>query len=455
MKKTAALIASIGFMTGCATQDMGSSARYSSGSGASGQFSGGITPLDAELVSAEGGGRSRAEASSQEINSAEIPLYREVLRVGKREVPKGQVVIRKMVHTQSTNIPVELRREEIVIERIAPDQQRAELGDNARPFEEQEVVIDLHREVPRVEREVEVAEVVRAEKIVDTQEQTITEQLRQEEIDVNRDTLESASNWRQERNEAMGGPGASESESASSEHSERVEGDNAEVFLHEEQVNVSKEQVPSGRVVLRKTVSTHEASQPIELRSEDVRIDRAPASDAQPRDQAFQSREIVIPLFEEVPMTQKEVRLAEIVRARTEMETEQQTIDAQIRREEVEIVRNEQRPKGNRDMEGSAQGAPAAVQSASQSSGQEEAGAGEMETFSGEIIAISPEAREVTVRNEQGQTRTFTVPERAELSIKENRDPSLWNFKVGYPVRIGHRGDTAQTIMRTDTPEVR
>ena len=111
--------------------------------------------------------------------------------------------------------------------------------------------------------------------------------------------------------------------------------------------------------------------------------------------------------------------------------------------------------EGNQEIEATAQGGPATVESGGRSSVQGQADAAGVESFSGEIIAISPENQRVTVRNEQGQTRTFTFSENAELTIKENRDPSLWNFKVGYPVRIGHRGDTAEMMMRTDAPEVR
>jgi len=142
--------------------------------------------------------------------------------------------------------------------------------------------------------------------------------------------------------------------------SEQVD-NSAEIFLHREQLNVGTRKVPAGQVIIRKNIQSQEVSQPVELRSEDVRIDRAPAREAADASRAFQEREIVIPLFEEKPVTQKEVHLAEIVRAGTRIETEQQNIDGQVRFEEVEVVRHDS--ERGEAIERSAQGGPAQSES--------------------------------------------------------------------------------------------
>ena len=46
-----------------------------------------------------------------------IPLYEETVNVGKREVETGAVRLRKVVRTETVNQPVQLRHEEIVIDR--------------------------------------------------------------------------------------------------------------------------------------------------------------------------------------------------------------------------------------------------------------------------------------------------------------------------------------------------
>jgi hypothetical protein len=64
----------------------------------------------------------------------------------------------------------------------------------------------------------------------------------------------------------------------------------------------------------------------------------------------------------------------------------------------------------------------------------------------------------VTVEGPSG-TRQFTIAERASLALKENRNPSLTDFKVGYPVTIGYHEENGKfighSLIRADAPEVR
>src|SRR5262249_9481340 len=82
-----------------------------------------------------------------------VPLYAEQLNVGKREIDNGSVTLKKIVKTETVNQPVELRREELVIERqsggAAVQGQPAFTG---QPFQEQETTIHLKREVAVVEK---------------------------------------------------------------------------------------------------------------------------------------------------------------------------------------------------------------------------------------------------------------------------------------------------------------
>lgn len=456
MRECAILLAAIALVAaGCASN--GSASRYSSAAGRSH-----ITPLDAPegiggAMASETSSASRTEGG-QEGDTMQIPLYQEQLQVSKREVPKGSVILRKVVESYSTNVPVTLRHEELVIERVSSEegQTGADVASNA--FNERTVVIELDREVPEIEKSVALTGVVQARKTVDTNRETITESVRKESIDVDRENI--AANQQMEVQEASGGPGASTSGFAQSGNVEPVEQDSAEIPLYKEQIDISKRAIPNERIVLRKTVETENVSQPIELRSEDVEIERVAGGEAQSTpSNAFQNQEIRIALTEEVPVVRKEVRLSEIVQARKSIESEQDQVAAQLRREEVEIIR--------RDSEGgneqSAAGAPGAVQTG-QSSPQTQninqtQGEGDLWTnrdrFSGTITMIDPETRTVSVRNDQGETRTFSFSDKPVLTIKENRAPSLINFKVGYPVVIGHRGDTAEVMIRADTPEVR
>src|SRR5881394_3288143 len=50
-------------------------------------------------------------------NNMVVPLYQETINVGKREVESGSVRLKKVVKTETINQPIELRHEELVIDR--------------------------------------------------------------------------------------------------------------------------------------------------------------------------------------------------------------------------------------------------------------------------------------------------------------------------------------------------
>jgi len=60
---------------------------------------------------------SQSSQSLQGQNEIVIPLHEEQLNVGKRTVDAGQVTIRKIVKTETVSEPVQLRREMLVIDR--------------------------------------------------------------------------------------------------------------------------------------------------------------------------------------------------------------------------------------------------------------------------------------------------------------------------------------------------
>jgi len=121
--------------------------------------------------------------------------------------------------------------------------------------------------------------------------------------------------------------------------------------LHEEQLNVGKREVEMGGVRLRKIIRTETVQQPVELKREDIEIERVPASERQPAGKAFEGeQDIFIPLRREEPVVEKEARVREEVRARKGVETERQTISGEVRREDVEIEdqrREDERERGH------------------------------------------------------------------------------------------------------------
>ena len=119
----------------------------------------------------------------------EIPTEEERLRVGTREVGAGRVRLRKVVRTEQANVPVELRREDVVVERVPADQVRA--SEHTHLPEGQDVELELRREEPVVEKERVVTGAVRARKTEEVQRQTVSDQIRKEDVEVDRTGTES------------------------------------------------------------------------------------------------------------------------------------------------------------------------------------------------------------------------------------------------------------------------
>jgi uncharacterized protein (TIGR02271 family) len=138
-------------------------------------------PESAQSGRASERGEHRGPVAGRE--EATLQLGEERIVVGKREVEAGGVRLRKVVRTEVVNQPVELRREEVVIERVPADPARS--GQSAT-FEEQEVYIPLRREEAVVRKETRVREEVHARKESQTDTQQVTERVRKEDVQVER-----------------------------------------------------------------------------------------------------------------------------------------------------------------------------------------------------------------------------------------------------------------------------
>jgi uncharacterized protein (TIGR02271 family) len=112
-----------------------------------------------------------------------MALHEEQIRVGKRQVETGGVRLKKIVRTETVNQPVELQREEIVVERVPAGGQRPP---GERAFQDEELYIPLRREEAVVEKETHTREEVRARKTTATERQTISGQVRREDVEVER-----------------------------------------------------------------------------------------------------------------------------------------------------------------------------------------------------------------------------------------------------------------------------
>jgi uncharacterized protein (TIGR02271 family) len=118
---------------------------------------------------------TRAAWTRVEKNEAvRVPVTEEEVKVGKRQVESGSVNIRKEVHTETVNVPVSLKREEIVVDRVSAGQGPVP----ADAFTEGEIRIPTMREEAVVEKTAKVVGEVRVSKKTETDEELISETIR-------------------------------------------------------------------------------------------------------------------------------------------------------------------------------------------------------------------------------------------------------------------------------------
>jgi uncharacterized protein (TIGR02271 family) len=152
-----------------------------------------------EILEATGGdvGANAAEydyaGNPATTDSQNIQLYGEVLRVHKDRIKSGEVRIRKEVHATTQTVEVPVTREELVIERVPVSGQVAATD---AAFRGEEIRIPLSEERASVTKEAVVRDEVRVGKKQITDVETLSEQVRSEELKVDEDasnTVKSSS----------------------------------------------------------------------------------------------------------------------------------------------------------------------------------------------------------------------------------------------------------------------
>jgi uncharacterized protein (TIGR02271 family) len=126
---------------------------------------------------AAGTGTQRRTAREGDVVRTE-----EELRVGKRESEAGRARVRKWVETEPVEADVELRRETARVTREPIDQpvSGAEIG-------EEDIDVPLRREEAVVQKEAVAKERIGIEKDVDTERETVSDEVRKERVDIEGD----------------------------------------------------------------------------------------------------------------------------------------------------------------------------------------------------------------------------------------------------------------------------
>lgn len=117
----------------------------------------------------------------------------------------------------------------------------------------------------------------------------------------------------------------------------------------EEQVRVGTQTRETGRAVLRKHIVTENVSQTVPVSHEEAKVVHEPIT-PENYDRSVDGPEITeavheVTLHEEVPVVDKKVVPVERVRLNTETVTEQQTVSTDVRKEQIETVRDTTSPR--------------------------------------------------------------------------------------------------------------
>jgi uncharacterized protein (TIGR02271 family) len=108
----------------------------------------------------------------------------------------------------------------------------------------------------------------------------------------------------------------------------------------EERLNVGTEKQATGRVRLRKYVTTENVTQTVPVQREEVRLEREPITEANRGDATsgpdLSEREHEVVLHEERPVVEKETVPVERVRLGKETVTDDVTVNEEVRKEEID-----------------------------------------------------------------------------------------------------------------------
>jgi uncharacterized protein (TIGR02271 family) len=133
----------------------------------------------------EGKGRRKEKSAASTEEEKTIQLNEERAEVRKREVDAGGVRLRKVIRTETVNRPVEVKREDVEIERVPAEEGRS--ADASSNFEEEEIYIPLRQEEAVMHKETHRSEDVRVGKKSRKEHQDLSETVRKEDIEVERD----------------------------------------------------------------------------------------------------------------------------------------------------------------------------------------------------------------------------------------------------------------------------
>jgi len=126
-----------------------------------------------------------------------VPVREERLDVEKRQGETGAVEIQKDVVREQVDIPVTLRHEEVTIDRVDVPDRPIAVGDAPDAFKEGTIRVPVRGEEAYVRKEAVVTGEVVIDRDVVTENQTISDTVRKERVDVDESYLRNREGFRQ------------------------------------------------------------------------------------------------------------------------------------------------------------------------------------------------------------------------------------------------------------------
>jgi uncharacterized protein (TIGR02271 family) len=121
-----------------------------------------------------------------------VPVVEERLDVEKRQGQIGEVEIQKTVEAEQVSVPVDLRREEVTVDRVDVPDRPVARGDIPNAFEEGTIRVPVRGEEAFATKEAVVTGEVVVNRDVETERQTVSDTIRKERVDIDE-------NWNRDR----------------------------------------------------------------------------------------------------------------------------------------------------------------------------------------------------------------------------------------------------------------
>jgi uncharacterized protein (TIGR02271 family) len=151
----------------------------------------------------------------------------------------------------------------------------------------------------------------------------------------------SATSYEQTATSSTTGTAAGQAFSASDAAMRTDASDVERITRAEEELRVGTRQVQAGEVVVGKHVETEHVTTPVQRRVEHVRIERRPVNDATGTAE-LREGEIRVPIMEEEVIVEKRPVVKEEIVVSREVATETEQVEADVRRERVDISGDEE-----------------------------------------------------------------------------------------------------------------